>query len=301
MQPLVSVIIPTRDRKEKLLRLLASVRVSEYPVDRMEIIVVDNASSDKTAEVVSSAFPDVQVVRSETNLYCAGGRNLGADAAKGAYVFFVDDDNILDPACISRLVAAMEGDKRIGIAAPLMLHHRRLGVIWCAGGMIDWWGRVSYRFGGRAMEHVRLPAMLEADFFPNAYMVRSRILQEGLRHRAELFPHNWSEPDLCARVRKAGSSVMTITSAVTRHDIDYASFSLTRVGIDKTFDQARARIRYRRIYMNDALRWLAFFMVVLPYSTVAYLCAFATQKDASFAALIKAYLQGTMEGFCGRL
>lgn len=298
--PRVSVVIATRDRKEKLLRLLGSIRASDHPSDALEIVVVDNASSDGTAEAVASAFPEVRIVRSATNLYCGGGRNAGMEAARGKYLLIIDDDNILDPACISRLVAAMEADGHIGVAAPLMLRYGSGGIIWCAGGKVDRWGRLSHLFGGQRASDIVLPTLIEADYFPNAYLLRSDLVQDGLGHDAVLFPHNWTEVDLGARVRRAGFRLVTVTAAVTHHDIDYVG-PLTRISADKTFDQARARIRYRRLYMNGVSRWFAFALVVLPASTLAYLRAFAAQREEPFLRLLIAHMKGTIEGFRGRL
>lgn len=298
--PLVSVIIATRDRKKKLLRLIDSIRASDYPMALLEIIVVDNASSDGTPEAVAVAFPDVRIVRSTTNLYCGGGRNAGMAVARGAYLFCVDDDNILNPACISQLVDAMEADQRIGIAAPLMLRYGSGGVIWCAGGKVDRWGRLSHLFGGLRVSDIALPPLIEAEYFPNACMLRAGLFQEGLRFDAAAFPHNWTEVDLGARARRAGLLLRTVTAAVTQHDIGYVG-PLTRIGVDKTLDQARARVRYRRRYIHSGLQWAVFVLVVLPVSTAVYLHAFIVQREEPFLRLLGAYLRGTIEGFRGRV
>ena len=66
--PLVSIVIPTRNRKNKLIRLLASIMRSSYPADRLEVIVIDDASTDGTYHVVRKEFPKVKLLRNETVL-----------------------------------------------------------------------------------------------------------------------------------------------------------------------------------------------------------------------------------------
>lgn len=298
MQPLVTVVIPTMNRKEALLRLLGSVRDCDYPRDRIEVIVVDNASADGTAGAVREAFPDVTLLRQDRNVFCGGARAVGEAASHGDFVFYVDDDNVLDAKCISELVRMMASDPSVGIAAPLMTTLRKPDEIWCAGGTVDWWGRVSYLHAGEHVGSARSAGVIEATFFPNAYMTRGDLARRDVQHDAVAFPHNWNEPDFACRVRRQGKRAVTVTSALTVHDIDYAG-PLTRIGIDKTYDQARSRVRYRRRYLRSFPQWLAFFLIVLPASTTAYVKAFAAQKEHPFVALFGAYLRGTVDGFRG--
>jgi GT2 family glycosyltransferase len=297
-RPAVTVVIPTRDRKAMLLRVMASLYASDYPHDRLEVIVIDNVSSDGTAAAVESAYSDARVLRQKENLWSGGGRAAGEVAAHGAYVLFIDDDNVIDPKCIALLVDAMEENSDLGVAAPRSNFLNPPEKLWCAGANVDWWGRVDYP--GANSASTDLPALIDADFFPNAYMVRGPFAKGGLGHNRLRFPHNWNEADYCARVRAAGYRTACVTAAVTHHDINYSG-PLTRVGIDKTYDQARSRVRYRRVHMHSALQWLAFFAVVFPYSSLLYLRAFANQKDIPFLGLVGAYLRGTVHGFQGEL
>ncbi len=74
--PFVSIIIPTRNRKEKLIRLINSILKSNYPENKMEIIVVDNASTDGTFEYLSKTFKKLiktgrlKIIKNEKNLLC---------------------------------------------------------------------------------------------------------------------------------------------------------------------------------------------------------------------------------------
>jgi len=85
--PLVSIVIPTHDRKEKLIRLINSILESDYPKDKLEIIIVDDASTDGTYEEITKIFPQVKVVRNGRKRLVAASRNIGFQKSKGEFVF----------------------------------------------------------------------------------------------------------------------------------------------------------------------------------------------------------------------
>ncbi len=114
---LVSIVIPTFNRKEMLKRLLLSLQHSTWR--EYEVIVVDDASSDGTGEMLRREFPDIRYVRHERETLVAQSRNDGILESKGKYVFFVDDDNVVAPDTIEKLVEVMEADPKIGTAAPV--------------------------------------------------------------------------------------------------------------------------------------------------------------------------------------
>ena len=70
----------------------------------MEIIVVDNASSDGSAELVENNFPQARLIRNPANLGFAKANNLGIAAGTGRYVCLINSDVKVLPDCISRLV-----------------------------------------------------------------------------------------------------------------------------------------------------------------------------------------------------
>ena len=62
----------------------------------IEVIVVDNASQQDEATIIEQRYPQVKVIRSHKNLGFAGGNNLGIEVARGKYLFFINNDTILD-------------------------------------------------------------------------------------------------------------------------------------------------------------------------------------------------------------
>jgi len=86
--------------------------------DKMEVIVIDNASTNDEASEIESRYPYIKVIRSDHNLGFAGGNNLGIKAAKGKYIFLVNNDTIFKEFKIQALINRLESSDDIGIVCP---------------------------------------------------------------------------------------------------------------------------------------------------------------------------------------
>ena len=136
MDPLVSVVVPTRNRSRLLRQTLRSVLAQ--PVD-LEVVVVDEGSTDDTGEVLEALDdPRVGVVRHETPLGLSHARNAGIRATRGEVVGFVDDDDLWLPEKLVRQLEAM----------------REHGRAWAVGGSLTF-------SAGPRLERVDLPAAAE--------------------------------------------------------------------------------------------------------------------------------------------
>ena len=84
----------------------------------MEVIVVDNASTQDEASIIQKQFPQVKVIRSEKNLGFAGGNNLGIKESKGDYIFLINNDTIFKNFNVESLINRLESSPNIGIVCP---------------------------------------------------------------------------------------------------------------------------------------------------------------------------------------
>ncbi|HSV43480.1 MAG TPA: glycosyltransferase family 2 protein [Candidatus Bathyarchaeia archaeon] len=133
---LVSVVIPTFNRREKVARAVQSVLAQTYPY--IEVIVSDDGSTDgtpaKIAELISQCGPKVRYVRSETNHGVSAARNRGIEVACGEYIAFLDSDDTWDPEKIETQLAVA---KDLGPDA----------FVFCSGRVCDASGEQTlYRF-----------------------------------------------------------------------------------------------------------------------------------------------------------
>ena len=113
----VSVVIATRNRGPELLGTLARLRALH---ERPPIVVVDNGSTDGTAELVRANYPGVQVVGLRRNLG-GGARTVGARLVDSPYVAFSDDDSWWAPGALGRAVELLERHPRLAVLAARVL------------------------------------------------------------------------------------------------------------------------------------------------------------------------------------
>ena len=86
--------------------------------DKMEVIVVDNASENQEAEQISKRFPHVKVIKSDRNLGFAGGNNIGIKASLGKYLFLINNDTYFEDFNVQAVIDRLDSDPTIGIVCP---------------------------------------------------------------------------------------------------------------------------------------------------------------------------------------
>ena len=122
-----SVVIVNWNGREYLDRCLSSVLAQTYP--HFEVILVDNGSTDGSAEYVSAAFPEVLSIRNQENLGFAAGNNVGIKASRGKFLATLNNDTEVDPLWLEELVTAMGSLPRVGMCASKMLLYHQPHII----------------------------------------------------------------------------------------------------------------------------------------------------------------------------
>lgn len=111
--PLVSIIITTYNRQEFLCRAINSIFSQTY--NNIEIIVVDDCSSDSTEEIISNYSESVLYIRNSENCGMSVSRNKGINYSSGEYVSFLDDDDELLPEKIEKQINYFLKDDKIDV------------------------------------------------------------------------------------------------------------------------------------------------------------------------------------------
>ncbi|MBM3657963.1 MAG: glycosyltransferase family 2 protein [Actinobacteria bacterium] len=122
-RPLVHVVVVDYDGGALTLDCLRSILASDWPADRLRVVLVDNASSTPVTDTVTAELPRVQVVRSDENRGLAGGANLGMrERGDADFVALVNNDATVTPGWLDPLVATFaDPAARIGAACPKIL------------------------------------------------------------------------------------------------------------------------------------------------------------------------------------
>ena len=130
LQPLISIVIPSWNRRALLVECLTSLARQSY--EHHETIVVDDASTDDTREVLAAEFPKVRCISLAKNRGFCGAVNSGLRAAKGPLVFLLNNDMTLEPECLAHLAEAAQASSG-AIFAPLVLCRDDPARIYSAG------------------------------------------------------------------------------------------------------------------------------------------------------------------------
>jgi GT2 family glycosyltransferase len=99
----LSIIIVSHNTRDYTLAALQSIQ-DTVKAHQYEVIVVENASTDQSAEAIEKAFPHIQLIKIETLIGFSTANNLGAKSAKGEYLFFLNPDTVVQPGAIELLL-----------------------------------------------------------------------------------------------------------------------------------------------------------------------------------------------------
>jgi GT2 family glycosyltransferase len=180
----------------------------------LDVVVVDNGSTDGTRELVESRFPGARVVQSENRGF-AHANNRGAMTSSARYVLFLNPDTEIIEGTFGGLVAAMDARPEVGLAGVRQLTAD--GTLWPtiryfpgirraffeALGSERWPARATW-MGERELDQRRYEAEMACDWTSGSFMLarREALLSGGLLD--ERFFIYSEEPDLCLRFRRAG-------------------------------------------------------------------------------------------------
>ena len=119
-KPDISIVIVTWNGKKYALECLDSLRTLNSTL-RIEVIVVDNASTDGTPEAIRESYPEVRLIQNEANLGFAKANNVGLAAANGEFLCLVNSDVVVPPGCFEKMVDYMRAHTDVGLLGPKML------------------------------------------------------------------------------------------------------------------------------------------------------------------------------------
>jgi N-acetylglucosaminyl-diphospho-decaprenol L-rhamnosyltransferase len=219
----VSVVIVVHNSLPTLrecLRALAGSAVST----ELEVICVDNASTDDSVSVVNGFFPKAMLVRNDRNAGFAAACNQGASQAHGSFLLFLNPDVIVDPGAVTRLTDKCESDTRAGLVSGRLRNpdgtfqatSRRLPTL---GNLVFSRGSIVSRFmtdTGTDRQRYTLPDCIEVTQVPavaaTMVMVRKTVYEQagGFDSRFFMF---MEDTDLSLRLSQSGHHNLFVPDA----------------------------------------------------------------------------------------
>ncbi len=215
--PTVSVVVLNYNGLKHLEPCFTSLLELDYPADRLELILVDNGSSDGSVEFMRERFPGVQVLETGDNLGFAAGNNYGAERGTGEYVAFLNNDTRVEPDWLAEMVKSLVAGKEQGVvcASSLMLDWSGDKIDFQAGGLNFHGFGFQPSFGLPAEERDRTPRELLFACGGSMLIERGVFLAVG-GFDPDYFAF-FEDVDLGWRLWTLGYRVTLTPSAVTYH------------------------------------------------------------------------------------
>jgi hypothetical protein len=238
--PLVTIIIPNWNGAVLIVDCLRSLADLNYPKESMEIIVVDNASSDGSKEAIKDEFRKMQTQDWHTLMLIENPTNVGAPAAynqaikasslKSKYYLKLDNDVIVHPKCLVKMVSEMESNKRIGIVGPKVYYFSDRNRLSFAGGYLNRWTCYTKHLGVGKIDNGQYDQKREVNFITGCAMLISKQCIDDIGFFNENYFWYYDEADFVCRAIKNEWLVMYIPIQGVWHKIEFREKETSKLG-----------------------------------------------------------------------
>ncbi|MBI3859510.1 MAG: glycosyltransferase [Thaumarchaeota archaeon] len=212
----VTVVVPTHNRYQKLRNLLASIK-ENWSEEIASVIVVDDSDIKSTFD----GFEGIRLlhIKLGSRVFISKAKNMGWKTSRSEYVYFIDDDNVINERTLPATIEAIKGADVIGAIMPAVFYKSRPGLVWVyATPFLN--RRLGLNLVGRNLP--RDPSLenrlLRTDALPNASLVRRKALEDVNGFDERLVVN--SSLDLTQRLKAKGWRVLAYTGAQTFHDVE---------------------------------------------------------------------------------
>ncbi len=211
-KPRVSVIVLNYNGAASIGKCIESIR--SQSCSPKEIILVDNNSSDGSADEAERRFPYLRVFRNPKNLGFAEGNNVGIRNSSGELILLANNDIVLEQDAISHLIESLRDD--IGIVGGV-IYYSNGKKIWAYGGRFDPMTGMHWHALQGMERKTFVPEELEVDYVPGALLLARRSLLDRAGLLDGYFFLYGDDIDLALKAKRMGYSVIVTSAAIANH------------------------------------------------------------------------------------
>lgn len=230
--PIVSVIILNWNGGDYLKRCVQSVLETDYPKNLLDVIVVDNGSTDGSARLIKRMYPQIRLIENKRNLGFCIGNNIGIENALGDLIILLNNDTIVESMWIREILKKAK-DPKVGIVG-CRLYFPRTKVIQVIGFKSKFPGYME-AIGFGEEDNGQFDSVDDVDYVCGAALVIKREVLANIGLLDTKFYAFGEDIDLCFRAKKAGYTVTT-SKAIVYH---YRSLSWNRFPLQQQYLCAR--------------------------------------------------------------
>lgn len=218
--PTVSVIVPNFNGRDYLDECLKSIFSAKYPHEKLEVIVVDNASNDGSVDFIKKEFTDVRVIANDKNMGFAPAINIGAKSSGGECLVVMNNDLRVHDDWLVELVAAISSGSEVGCAGSLVLNWDGDKIDF-AGGVVNFEGKgFQIGYGENTDDYL---SKLSSSPYPrylfvngSSFIVRRSLFDEVGGMDEDFFAY-YDDIDFGWRIWLAGCCVVLAPKSVVYH------------------------------------------------------------------------------------
>ncbi|MEH2437883.1 MAG: glycosyltransferase family 2 protein [Nostoc sp.] len=274
-QPIsVSIILVNYNGKEILPDCLNSIE-KFIDIPSYEIIIVDNASSDNSIELLAINYPQIHVVKQIENRGFGAGNNAGAKVASGEFLFLLNTDTVLTSNILPHLIELMQEDPQVGIIGPKLLNpdgSLQISVSPALGIKGEYQARKMHQdylnISQQSLIEQEFQEIKEVDIVVGAaFFIRSSLFHE-LSGFDENFFMYFEESDLCQRAQYQGYKIIYTPHVSLIH---LKGYSIQKAANIMSIEYRRSQIYYyqkhRPLWEQILLRMYLFYKFFTEFIT----------------------------------
>ncbi len=275
----LSIIVVSYNTRQLLDDCLASLYAADAPAGGMEIIVVDNASSDGSVDMVAGKYPGVTLLACEDNLGFSAANNRGTAVARGDYLLFLNSDTVVFADSLVEPLSYMRANPQVGALTVRLVYpngerdpdnHRGFPTPWNSLCHFSGLSRVfpnSPRLNGYFRGYEEFEAVHAVPVIAGSYMMMPRALDRQLGGWDETYFFYGEDIDYCYRIHQAGYEIVYYPLVKVLHykgassGLRKESADIARPPKETRVKVARESVRamqvfYRKFYSDKYPRWV---------------------------------------------
>lgn len=287
-KPKVSIIVLNWNGKEDTIECIDSLVQITYP--NYEIILVDNASTDGSAQYFRDHYEEIKIIENRENLGFAEGNNVGIREAlkqKANYILLLNNDTIVDPSFLEDLIEVGESDDSIGILSPIIYYYDDRNKIQYCGEKVNWYK------GKLTKINLASKGVIQSEIICGASMLIKKETIEKIGLLPTEYFMLWEDIDYSIKALKNNIKNVYVTTSKIWH-----KGSVSIGGISSPF-RMRYTIRNRIILWKKYSSKLQFcsFLINLVFLKIPMIFTIGLVKTNQKKSFIFYFSKGLIEGF----
>jgi GT2 family glycosyltransferase len=280
---MISIIVLNWNGKKVLKGCLDSIRAQKFK--NSEVIVVDNASTDGSQEMIKKKYAFVKLIKNKENRGYAGGNNIGIKKAKGEYILILNNDTVLDKNFLKEL---WSNRKKADILGVKNFYFDKKNIIWAIGSKVNKFTNRAKLVANNIPDSKKINKIKVEYLVGSAMLINKKVINK-VGFLDESFFAYYEETEWQTRAKNKGFTISWIPSAKLWHKVAYST------GGGRSPLSAYYLVRNRGYYIK---KWSKYKFIAYPFwiFEITTRIIYGLIKNRKYA---KASLRGMIDFFNG--